>query len=96
MVRFMQTISDADPLISHRSQACLDCFLTLCTDKLIRYLVSLSLHSISVDSCFYFDHLLFLASFLEGCLLRSLLLGPLGVLVSVVLNLLKFGGSGPG
>ena len=34
--------------------------------------------------------------FIEGCLLCSSLLGTLGVLVSVALNVLKLGVSGPG
>ena len=37
-----------------------------------------------------------MAFFLEGCLICSLLLGHLGVLVSVTLNVLNLGGSGSG
>ena len=43
-----------------------------------------------------FGSFVFLAFFLEGCLLCSLLPCPLGVLMYVALNVLKIGDSGPG
>ena len=46
-----------------------------------------------MDSFLTLDPLIFLDFFLEGCLLCSLLLGPLGVVVSVAFNFLKLGGS---
>ena len=85
-----------NPLISHCRQEYSGCFCTLCPDKLISFSVSLSLHSLNVDSFRTLDPLLFLAYFIEGCLLCLLLLAPLDVLMYVVFNVLKLGGSGPG
>ena len=85
-----------NPLISHCRQSYPGSFWTLCPDKLISSLVSLSFHSLSVDAFWTLDTLLFLDFFLEDCSLCSLLLGPLGVFFSVALNVLNIGDSGPG
>ena len=53
-----------NPLISHCMQACLGWFWTLCPEKLISSLVTLSLHSQSVDSFWTLDPLLFLDFFI--------------------------------
>ena len=85
-----------NPLISHVRQVCSGCFCTLYPDKLISSSVSLSFHSLSVDSFWTFDPSIFLAFFLEVCFLCSLLIFPLVVSMPVLLNVLKLGGSGPG
>ena len=84
------------PLISRRRQACSGWYCTLCPDKFISSSVSLSFHSLSVDLFWTLDLLVFLAFFLGGFLLCSLLQGFLGVLVSVTLNVLNLGDIGPG